>query len=253
MTILVVRVVPEGIVLAADRFSNSPATLRDRTPTIRQKVAVNLDASCLVGYAGAATLNGMDTLATLIEIVDGHSGRGLRNIAMALESELTIQLMLEFDNLEMDVPHEKGMLIHLVGYNQNNFPEVWFIRNFWSLGAHGEYFDSRTVFQCSNELSFNLTLHELNSLLRAQANSLRPFGFQQGFRLTVFNELTNNQSDLEMPRPVSLNNWVEFTRNTVQMYSQFCATLPEPERYIVGGGVDVLSIPAPQGNRMTNS
>jgi hypothetical protein len=231
------------MIIAADKYSMNPNPHPGSLPSRRTKVALSQDGLCAFGYAGAATINGIDTLTTLAELVNGHSGEPLSKIASTIGSELHFSQEQEFPGNANSIPEQRGILVHLLGYN-NCVPEVWFVRNIWTLLPSGQYSDIWKKVKCSNELTDNRK--EPYSIYR-QANCCNPIGFQQGVSLDEFLRVQERVRQSTFRVPNSLSKWEAYVKRLVVAFGYHFSNLPFPDNYVVGGGVDSVTLPIPGG------
>src|SRR3954468_21008953 len=104
MSLLVVDVVPEGLVFAADR--NLSNTER-RNVGVTAKVLRHGDV--LAGYVGLATVNQQPMDEWLRSYLERHQGEAIGGLSRALAAELEHEMS--------DIPHEqRGTIVHVGGF-----------------------------------------------------------------------------------------------------------------------------------------
>lgn len=270
MTILIVRVVPEGIIFGADRnitetrIKNSSggniktlSTGQSQSP----KVLKWPNDKAIIGYAGVASIAQQPTEEWLFNFI----GRNLdfpdfNTLAHKLREEIENQRKIDEGSESAD-----ALLIHIGGFEERHsqiLPTIWYIRNA-SILKKGKYYGITKSFICDDP--FWQTLKEFDNeskvsfikkIIKGLADSFNPFGFQQGIDLEIFNmieysvrlanKLIENNVYPEFSTPQDLESWKKHIKWTILSYSAFYQTFNPPGEQYVGGGVDIVSLKWPQ-------
>jgi hypothetical protein len=167
-----------------------------------------------------------------------------------------------------DAGHEP-LIVHLAGFDTVDgelAPVVWFIHNTAGLTAEGRYrvggrFASteelRTA-QPNTPRFVGMRANEINEALRARRWS-NPFWFRQATDLGAVNALDSavamamtaivetHPARLH-PRPQSLTEWSQHLKLAVLTYGAYFESFYPPYEQAIGGGVDVVSAPWPEGS-----
>ncbi len=251
MSIMVVQLVPEGILLGADR--NITVSVQDANvvysgQTPRPKVLKWPNRQIVVGYVGRAEVDGQPADEWLYDFIGRNLEDELPQIAHNLKDKL------EFD-LRKSADHA-GMIVHLCGFTQLDGqwkPQVWFIRNAHGMNETG-YTDVRAEFSVSEELQSHFQVlngNEIRSMARERAKSWQPVWFHQGYDLGTFNMLDAlvrqaMQAIVEThpghPHafPADLSEWSKHLKMAVLTYGAYFSAFHEPFMQYVGGGCDVV-------------
>lgn len=257
MSVNLIQILPQGIIFAADR------NVSDREPVSgvvqgqneSSKIAL-VDNRFLVSYVGAARLGGIDSLEYLVDLIESHRvGKGLDQIAKAINEEVQQQRIIDDENRE-DGPREQ--IISFAGFKQREgtmVPEVYYISNCWTL-EKGEYKQVTGEFGCSDEVRIKsqeakIPASMLRECLRSMAERNNPFGFQHSVGLEDFvivDRFIKTSMDVLAKRnhfvhPESLDQWTSQARMSVLVYSAFFQRFYPLNQQLVGGGVDVLTLP----------
>lgn len=259
MSILVVQLVPEGILFAADRnitTSVEQQTNRGLREVIgqsqRPKVLKWPNQEAIVGYVGAGNINGKPTDMWLF-----HSFIG-RNLFYTDFKSLAESLTNELNSVMKSGGLNDTLIIHLGGFEKVNGewkPIVWFIRNTTGLTPTGGYVLGKS-FTCSEEISDQKYFGDKpgNKIRTKLKNGY--FSFRQGWDLGAFNTLdlalrTAMRSIVEThpqkrhPFPSSLEEWSKHVRMAVLGYGAYFEAFYQPFEQYVGGGADVVWVEWP--------
>jgi hypothetical protein len=237
MTILIVRIVPEGIIFGADRNVTEERTEFSSGKTIhhifgqnqRQKVLRWPNRQALIGYAGVGTIGGLPTDEWLYDFIGEHiSFSCFEDLAHQLKDAVQEQRKKDEGDMDPDV-----LIIHLAGFEKRNstwIPVIWYIRNSYSL-VNGYYGDRRKEFACDEVLLGEIVALEKSqmepqlqnkskketeekikaelltkpekiiNIIKKCVDYNQPLGFQQGLDLPTFNTF-----DTFMKRAISFIN-----------------------------------------------
>ena len=187
MSILVVQLVPEGLLFAADR--NVTTSLRHGDDVLasgqspRPKVLKWPNRGVVVGYVGRAMItDGVHTDEWLYNFIGRHLDTDLPQLADALKSDLESDLRGEVDR--------RAMVLHLGGFVKDagqSKPQVWYIRN-----SEAPYQNIRAAFDVYEEIPHYFpgkTGDEIRDQVDELAHAWQPFWFHQGIDLGTFNTL----------------------------------------------------------------
>jgi hypothetical protein len=253
MSILLVQLVPEGLLLGADRNITSQLVLSDGEVRIvvsgqseRPKVLKWPNQEVIVGYVGAAEIDGEPT----DEWLYGFIGRNLhfpdlKTLASTLAAEL-------------DAHFRGGKLIgdsilHLGGFEQMDgewTPRVYFIRNTTALNLDGSY-ECGDHFDCSEELATDTYFGDKSgSEIRDYVRN-HLFSFRQGYDLGSFGAIDEalrgamkaivyTHPRKPHPEPTTLREWAKHVALAVRGYGAYFAAFYPPFEQYVGGGADVV-------------
>jgi hypothetical protein len=256
MSILVVQVLHEGMVFAADRnviTTNWDGT--EKQEDLAEKVFRWPNDHTLFGSVGEVDVGGVPIREWLLLRSRKYAALGdLATIARELKDEIQQQRIEDEKGKKAE-----GLIIHLGAFRKRDeymVPEVYYITNAYDLGRFG-YTKITKEYGCSEQFweKFNSThVSEIRRELKVRAKNFKPFWFHQGFDLLTFNVLESAiRSSFELlckhhPNhdiPTDLAGWEKHIKFQILMYgSYFTAFHDESDRY-VGGGVDVVSIPWP--------
>lgn len=259
MSVNVIQVLPYGIIFAADRNVTQidPKTGNAIGQREATKIAL-VKNKFLVGYVGAATLGGRDSLEYLIDVVESHEpGKNLDEIATALRDEIQEQRKQD-DHGRQEGSREQ--IVSLAGFKQRDdvtVPEVYYISNCWTLDR-GEYKQVTADFGCSDEVRVKfdeakIPAAKIRDCLEGMASKNCPFGFQHSVGLEDFvivDRFVKASLDVlakrnSLPHPTNLDQWTSQARMSVLVYSAFWQRFYPPNEQFVGGGADVFSLPWP--------
>ncbi len=262
MSLLVVYVVPEGLLFAADRnLSRAGRTSGETTAKV-----LDIDG-VLVGYVGRAHVVGEAIDAWLRGFFDRHAGSPLRELGPALGEELEAAWSGRPEA-------ERGTIIHLGGFEEGSdgspLPVVWYVRDF-EIQDDGRYafiggFEARDELKQEGDPPYfrDATGNEVQTCLRTQADPLPWAGFRQSFDLGVFSTLDGllwpflNALVAGLARerthdpPSTLDEWEPFVKFSVYCYAAYFQAFYPPDQQLVGGGVDLVSLPWPGESRSPN-
>jgi hypothetical protein len=256
MSILVVEVVSEGLIFAADRnitLEDSSGNVSRGTP--QPKVLQWPRKDVLFGFVGAATL----AAKPVHEWLEGVRGEFASIGSLQELSEKLRDRIQDQRALDEGTGPAQGMIVHVGGFERNDgfwTPRIWHIWNDCGIGLY-HYLGFRKQYEVKEEFGATFsTIHpfEIRDHLKVRAKQFQPFWYHQGFDLFTFNILQDAikssfrllcehhpQHDI----PKTLEEWTRHTRMQVLMYgAYFEAFRPEPERF-VGGGADIVTLPWP--------
>lgn len=268
MSVLTVLVVPPGLLMAADRN----ITLRVRSDVgggaqleqvgymQRPKVLEWPDGSAIVGYFGLARIAGQATDRWLYRYIGRNMPLdSIADAAQRLTADLNAEVPAD------DAGHEP-LVIHLAGFDDIDgepAPVVWFIHNTAGLTPQGRYIVGGR-FGCTEELRtaqpadprfVGKSADEIRAELRARPWS-QPFWFRQAADLGAVNALDEavrlamtaivhtHPAQLH-PVPQTLIDWSQHLKLAVLTFGAYFEAFYPPYEQVIGGGVDVVSIPWP--------
>lgn len=254
MTILLINIVPEGILFGADSLVTTTNTITGAVVRQRSeaKIAKLEKRNMLIGYAGAAKLNGDDTLQALLSIIDGVKDNAtVSEVSHRIFNELQTQAIQEFPDkpMQTEILDQHGLLVHLAGFVKSKhgpIPQIWFVRNFWSMTQKGAYFHCRIGYQNSEEFSSKLlksgwTESYFRENIKHYTSQFEIPGFRQGVSLDLFNRVNKNllsdyKSKTGFNTPTNLDGWSQITRASVAAFIEEFKWLEHPP---VGGEIAV--------------
>lgn len=272
MSILVVQVLPQGIMLAADRNITQrrvSVDARGRSVTVifgqsqRPKVLRWPNRKALIGYVGVAKIGGGPADEWLYEYIGEHLDfSSFEMLARDLTDAVQRQRALDEGNEEPE-----HLILHLAGFEERDayqVPVVWYIRNHHGHGARdsaGEYYtDIRKEFQCTEEFWQyfpNITPDQIRDHLDQLALKNQPFWFHQGYDLGTFNALDAflrgaftllYQTHPDHSFPKTIREWEQHLRMAVLTYGAYFQAFKGPGEQYVGGGVDAVSLEWPEAS-----
>jgi hypothetical protein len=255
MSILIVEIVSEGIIVAADRnitgiLPNGSTEQIDQRPKI---LKWNNDKA-IIGFVGAMRISGMPIHEWMQGFIDEFTNfDSFEDLSRELCCRVERQRKIDEGN---NPPTD--LLIHIAGFEEREnikVPVVWYISNVHGLGKFG--YTNTTKKYSSSEEFWNYfpdcKPKEIRRVLKVLSKQFKPFWFHQGVDLITFNVfqdmlksafklLCQSHPDHDFPR--SLKDWEKYLHMQVLMYgSYFEAFRPEGKRLV--GGADVKSIPWP--------
>jgi hypothetical protein len=256
VSLLVVYLVPEGIVFAADRNLSAPSGGRMINVDEGAKVLAWPDGRAILGYVGRATVGSEPADAWLHRFTHEHPdtddlGRVCNALARALERAMR------------DVPNEqRGMIVHVAGFDRQDrdgLPLIFYVRDI-EVQPDGSFarlagFESRDELKLDQYFG-NMTGADIRAALRSTTaeNPIPWFSFRQGFDLSAFNDLdralwwfrarlvAGASREREHRAPASIGEWTKFIRFSVLGYEAYFRAFYEPDEQLVGGGVDVEAL-----------
>ena len=262
MSLLVVYLVPEGILFAADRNLSAPRDGRMVTVAQASKVLAWPDGSAILGYVGRASVEGQRADEWLGRFIDEHpSTDDLSRVCDELRDALECAMR--------DIPDsERGMIVHVAGFEMldpgNALPKIFYVRDI-EQQLDGSFkrldggFESRDELPEYDEQLGGQTGPLIRAALRSTTDEqpIPWFSFRQGFDLSVFSDLDRALwwfcgrlvAGVSRTRghraPTTIEEWAQFIRFSVLGYEAYFRAFYEPDQQPVGGDVDVVSIPWP--------
>jgi len=263
MSTLLIYVLPQGMVFAADRnITVTVPTQADGTgPPVMYQAQ---DTACkivrwprrqaLVGYVGLAEIGQQSTHEWLYDFVGDHVNFiDSKQVALDLREKLqeTVgdldppqHLIVEFGTFAI----QDGVIV----------PEMWHVTNVHGMNEKtGEYYAPEKDFRASEQILGNHLKHiradKLREELRDCADRHDPFWFHQSIDLAIFNTLESAvkagfkilQDHGRIHPPATLEDWERHARMWILVYGAYFEAFGGPAEKYVGGGADVLSIPWP--------
>jgi hypothetical protein len=254
MSIMVVQLVPEGLLLGADR--NVTTTVRQGAMIAsgqapRPKVLKWPNREIVVGYVGRAQIGDEHADEWLYDFIGRNLDTDLADLAYELKSKL------EFD-LRGEVA-EEPMTLHLAGFAEAGGqwkPQVWFVRNMRGMDTLGSPINIAEDFEVSEEIDQPIyfqgrTGDEIRARVEEMAQGWNPFWFHQGYDLGTFNTLDHvlraamravieTHPGQPHPFPATLPEWSKHLKMAILAYGAYFAAFYEPFQQYVGGGADVV-------------
>ena len=260
MSILLVEVVPQGILLGADRNitetrTSGGASIEIHGQSQRPKVLRWPRNKALVGYVGAAEIGAQATDDWLYDFI-GDNPTISNFDALAEDLRERVEAQRQIDEGSAD---PQPLIIHLAGFEDragSQVPVVWYIRNAFDLGPDG-YQTIRKTFNSSEELWQRFPTCPPAGIREALANmadNFEPFWFHQGLDLGTFNTIETylkaafrllSQSHADHTLPAELGDWERQVRMSILTYGAYFAAYKGVSEQYVGGGADVVSMPWP--------
>ncbi len=256
MSILIVEVVPQGIIMGADRNITEAEGGQILGQGQRPKVLRWPKKKALIGYVGVAEIDGMPTDEWLYDFIgDNIDFNNFDELSRSLCERVEEQRRIDEAGGEVE-----PLIIHLAGFQEGGGslkPFIGYIRNAYALGPDG-YEDFRKEFQYTEEFwqppyfgQFNL--QQARDILQRKADNYEPFWFHQGLDLGLFNTIKGSLNAAfrficaRKPelRPTTLNGWEQQVKMSILTYGAFYQAFKNINEQFVGGGADVLSIPWP--------
>ena len=250
MSILVVEIVSEGMIFGADR--NITVTQHGGQTTQgspQKKVFKWPSANTLIGFVGAALMNGMpieDWLASIHQDFQTHTS--LEQVAQALKTKVETQR-----NIDEGTGSAEPLIIHIGGFEQREgvwLPYVWHITNVHKLGLYG-YLTWDKTYTCTEHMYASLKdVHpiEIRRFLSVKAKNFEPMWFHQGLDLFTFNVLESSikssfkllcEQHPEHNIPTSLDDWSKHVKMQILMYGAYYEAFRQVGHRPVGGGADI--------------
>ena len=257
MSLLVTYLVPEGILFAADRNLSAPSGGRMVTVAEASKVLSWPGGSAILGYVGRANVEGEPADEWLRRFIDDHPDTDDLGVVC---DELAETLERAMANVAKD---ERGMILHVAAFDHRGpepLPKIFYVRD---IGIQPDgTFERLPRFESRDELPLyfgDRTGTEIRDVLRltSEESPIPWFSFRQGFDLSAFNHLdqalwwfrgrlvAGASREREHPAPSTLDDWTKFVRLSVLGYEAYFHAFYEPDEQLVGGGVDVASVPWP--------
>lgn len=255
MSILVVHLVPEGLLFAADRnitTSLAAGNVRLVGQSQRPKVLKWPNTDAIIGYVGQAEIGGVMTDEWLYRFM----GRNLTFPDFAtLAGSVTNDLNAAMTAGDVTTP----LVIHVGGFESVGgewTPRIWFVRNTTALSPTGGYVLG-TQFDSSDEIPQptyfgTKTGNQIRADVRASVKAGGLFSFRQGYDLAAFNAIDAGlraamQAIVQghplrlHPFPTTLDEWAKHLRMAVLGYSAYFGAFYAPYAQYVGGGADVVA------------
>jgi hypothetical protein len=259
VSILVVHLVPEGQLFAADRNITATLPQRDgyllRGQTQRPKVIKWPNRDAIIGYVGEGRVGDLATDEWLYRFI----GRNLDYPDFATLGEA---LGTELQAAWCEGQLEAELIVHLGGFEREEgewSPRIWFIHNTAGLDDYGPILGTRFVW--SNEIPRepyfpDMTGDAIRADIRQRVSSGGLFSFRQGYDLAAFNTIDEALRVAMLrivlghplrlhPFPTTLDEWSKHLRMAVLGYSAYFGAFYAPFEQYVGGGADVVAVPWP--------
>jgi hypothetical protein len=260
VSILVVHLVPEGLLFAADRnvtTSRSDGRIERVGQTQKPKVLRWPNRDLIVGYVGEAAVGDLGTDDWLYAFI----GRHLRDDEML--ADLAAALRDDLDAAQQAGEVDGVLVVHLGGFERVDgdwTPRIWYVHNSAGLTDEGAYLLG-DKFNASEEIAKpdyfgSKSGTEIRTEVVQRVQAWNPFSFRQGYDLGAFNTFdlvlrAGMKAIVEThplklhPFPQDLREWSKHVRFAVLAYGAYFAAFYEPFEQYVGGGADVVSVPWP--------
>lgn len=263
MSILGLELLPEGIVMGADRnvsvYDAQPLTPNQEQIYIAQhertKVIKWPNGKAIIGYVGVAKIGELYTDEWLYEFIG-------RNFEFASFAEVSELLRAEVQQA-LAGRDPRPLIIHLAGFEVRQgipVPVVWFIRNYDRVDAVKGYVGISKEFKASEEfwahsdiVARKVSPSNVRDWLREVLRIQRPFWFHHGTDLTSFNVLDKFSYiaqgylyQLGVQRePQTLKDRETSLKMRLLTVGAYYEAFSPPGRRVVGGGADCVSLPWP--------
>lgn len=262
MSVMVVQIVPEGIIIGADKqIKITEIVKHDETGwpfeniryDQRSKVMKWANGEIIMGYVGNARIDSNtrtdDWLKNFCERNKKYSS--LQELCHKLKDELNEERIEEI--IEPLIIHVAGF----VDFEGIQIPQVFFIRNTYNLGPIG-YEDVRKEFVCTEEFWHEqyfgkVQKKNIKNYLKCRPIFM-PFWFHQGTDLIAFNILDKNLynlfEDLFMKHqehrkiPQKIEDWEKFVKMVILSYGSYFKAFKGSDQQLVAD-VDVVSLQWP--------
>jgi hypothetical protein len=259
MSLLVVYLVPEGIIFAADRNLSAPSGGRLVTVDEAAKVLRWPDGSAILGYVGRARVDDEPAETWLQRFISAHPRTyNLRAVCRDLADAL--------EHAMRNVPCDRrGMIVHVAGFDRRDpgaLPLIFYVRDI-EVQPDGSFkrllrFESRDELKRRDYFD-DKTGAQIRAELRATTaqDPIPWFSFRQGFDLSAFNDLdkalwwfrdrlvAGASRERKHPAPTSIAEWTKFVKLSVLGYEAYFQAFYDADEQLVGGGVDVVSLEWP--------
>ena len=264
MSILAVHTLPQGIIFGADRNITQTKISTDKSnrninivigQTQSPKVLRWPNYKAIIGYVGQAVIGGIPTHEWLYNFIGKHiEFSNLAQVAEELNKEVYNQRIIDEGNTKPQI-----LIIHLAGFEKVDdiyIPLIYYIRNSYQLTKNG-YTDIRKEFQCSEEFWKyfpGVPKDKIKDFLDSLSKNKVPFWLHQGadlgtfnildiFIKSAFNVIFKNNPNLSFP--ITLEEWEKHMKMIILTYEVYYQSFMGPGEQIVGGGVDIVSLPWP--------
>ena len=261
MSLLIVEILPQGVVFAADRFVTVTTVgvganrgLCYRGQDSGCKILKWPHGRALVGAVGNCSIDGGSLYDWLYDFIGDHVNfKRPDDVAYDLRDRLQRTLG------RLDPPD--GTIVEFATFAEHagiTVPEMWHITNIHGINAiTGEYDPPTDTFLASEEILGHhlnqIPPAELRALLERRAAIYDPYWFHQTIDLAVFNTLEQGVKAAfkllheagRLIHPQTLEDWEKHARMWVLMFGAYFEAFGQPGERYVGGGADALSIPWP--------
>lgn len=261
MSLLVVYLVPEGIIFAADRNLSAPAGNRLVNVGEAAKVLQWPDGRAILGYVGRAVVEGEPADTWLAHFIDEHADADDLHTTCA-------ELADALEDAMKNVPAEdRGMIVHVARFDRSDpedpLPLIFYVRDV-EVQPDGS-FKRLPRFESRDELKEYFgadTGEEIRAKLRVTTSEapIPWFSFRQGFDLSAFGELdkalwwfrgrlvAGAAKARQHPAPASISDWTKFVKLSVLGYEAYFRAFYDADEQLVGGGVTSSRSTGPMPN-----
>jgi hypothetical protein len=261
MSILIIEVLPQGMIFAADRsVTVSRRVRRGGAVTLYQAQDVGSKIlrwphnRGLLGAVGLGEIEGRSTYDWLYDFVGDHADFSEPALVAADLRDRLQNTVGSFDPPERIIV-EFGTFTKRDGVTA---PEMWHVTNIHGMNEQtGEYDAPTDEFRTAEQICGvhlkDIPRNEVKSRLAACAARHDPFWFHQGINLTTFNTLERGIKQAfkalhghgKLQPPQTLKDWERHAQMWVLIYGAYFEAFGRPGERFVGDGADVLSIPWP--------
>jgi hypothetical protein len=269
VSILLSGYYPEGIVFAADKnatITHLSENMQKRyVESSATKVLCWPHCKAIVGFVGLGTLAGLDLDEWMRTFIAGH--RDFDDIdSLANELKGTIQHDFDIDYSEGTDISEAHLVIHLGAFDMKQGIPVPVMYHIWNHGEidgrTGDYPPAQRTFDLSEDVERDFMQcpspedypQRVQQRLQRMVDERRYLWFSNGanigafqvFRDFIWHALYSIQDAGFAPKIEGLAARVAFCKMAVEVFGSYFTHHYDPNERIVGGGVDVVSIPWPE-------
>jgi hypothetical protein len=268
MSILLSGYYPEGIVFAADKNATirygSTGEKRHVEPTAT-KVLSWPHRKAVVGFVGLGTLADLNLDEWMRIFIAGNVDfEDFESLAESLRRKIQQDFSEEYAT-DIDVPNAH-LVVHLGGFTIKENVSVPVMYHIWNHGAiKGDYPHAQRTFRLEDDVeSFFKKIWRdpddypvlVRQSLQQMINNGCYLWFNNGAHFAAFNvfkeaiwrALHAVHGAGFGPTATGLGTRVAFCKMAVEVFGSYFTHHYDPDERVVGGGVDVVSIPWPEGS-----
>ena len=200
MSILIIEVLPQGMIFAADRALTVTKEVPDQGQTamyqaqeLGPKILRWPRGRGLIGYVGLARIGGQSTHDWLFDFMGDH-------VEFSDPGEVAADLRNALQDSVGNLSPPQGLIIQFGAFKKHQgitVPEMWHVTNIHGMNNDtGEYDPPTNSFRASEEILGHWLNHirpnGVRSYLQTQASTHNPFWFHHGINLVIFNTLEHS-------------------------------------------------------------